>query len=881
MTVFILVDFFKNKKVAIALAALGLISSPALYAAVTPSNPFHAMWNCKPVSGKWVCQTETTTDLDLYNKKLSDTKRRKAVSHALGWIPDTSGLQSTCTTCGGHYYFPGFPVPKDANASISQVPSNIHSDGGSYQVNGETILKGHVFVAQPGRRLHADSARIYQSKTQKVQKIEAHGHLKIRQPQILVLANKLNADLFSHKAKAQDVHYLIKLTPGFAGTIPGDQNFTGYAHGYAKSVNQKSKNIFDFYHATYATCPPDSKTWVLHGNHIELNNTKGRGYAYNTWLTVHDIPVFYTPYFSFPISNKRQSGFLYGSIGQNSGGGIYVSAPYYFNLAPNYDDTFTPTWYQQRGIFTSNEFRYLTKNTTGQLTTQYINDRKDKKNRGSINYAQNTQISKDWVLNANYNYVSDKNFQSDFGTGGNQQGASLSGLATQANTTVLPSEISLDFNNQNWNWTNTLERFQIVDRSFSYGNRPYNLLPQLTANATYPDLLTPFDFTALTQYTYFQKNPTESETAINGQRLLIDPKISLPMTSSYGFITPALTMNISDYNIENNHSTAALSTQFPNNQISNTIPQFDIDTGVYFVRNFKFLGSGYSQTLEPHFMYLYTPYEDQNNIPDFDTSPISFNYDQLFSLNRFSGYDRIGDTDQFTYALNSTIDNANGTQVISAGIGQIYYAKKRNVTLCYPSTSCVITEDPNYNKDTSPIAGFINYNYNQNWHVQFSEAYNTHTKSLQYQTYNLQYLADPKHIFNVGYSLNRQDYSLLTREQIVDGTAPPESSQLNTSSIWKFTPVWHVIGAWDYSVNKKKTISEFGALEYNQCCWALRLGIYRYLLTNDPNNPSDLSGNLKNTYMLQLVLKGLGGIGPSSLSTLAKQIPGYSKKSGF
>ena len=406
-------------------------------------------------------------------------------------------------------------------------------------------------------------------------------------------------------------------------------------------------------------------------------------------------------------------------------------------------------------------------------------------------------------------------------------------------------------------------------------------MPQFSATGAYPNLLSPFDLSVLTQFTYFQKSPTNTEKAVNGQRFIFNPKIALPMTTSYSFVTPSVIFNMSNYHLQNNQYTPSLATQYPNDQVSEVIPQFALDSGLYFERNFSLLGQKYHQSLEPHVMYLFTPFESQSDIPDFDTSPVSFDYDQLFALNRFSGYDRIGDTNQLTYALSSTVDDHNGAQVLSAGVGQIHYFRKRNVTLCYPGDTCIVSENPNYDRNSSHIAGFINYNYNQNWHFQFSEAYNTHTSSLQYQNYNLQYLADPRHVFNVGYSLNRQDYALLTRQQILDGNAPPKSAQLNLSSIWKFTPMWHALGAWNYSTDKQKTISEFGAIELNECSWAFRFGIYRYLLTSDPNNPSDLSGHLRNTFMFQFIFKGLGGIGPSSLETLAQQIPGYSKQSGF
>ena len=449
------------------------------------------------------------------------------------------------------------------------------------------------------------------------------------------------------------------------------------------------------------------------------------------------------------------------------------------------------------------------------------------------------------------------------------------GLATQNNVAIVPRDLNLNYADAHWNWQNNLTQYQVVDRSFSIGNRPYNLLPQSTLIGTFsaiPDGASPFDLNFFGQFTSFQKDASETETAVNGQRLLINPKISLPLTTSYGFVTPGITLNNSSYSLQN----ITGSPQYTSNQITNVIPQLDVETGVYLDRDFKFLGKNYSQTLEPHVMYLFTPDVNQNNIPSFDTAPTGFDYSQLFAFNRFSGHDRIGDTNQISYALQSAVNNASGAQLFQVGVGQIYYFRNRHTTLCYPSSTCIVTENPNYSEDTSPIASEGSVNLNNSWSLNASVAFNTHTKIMSYQSYGAQYLPDPRHVFNINYVVNQQDYSLLTQDQILQGLTPPKSEQLTTSAIWKFTPVWHVLADWDYSINHQKTVSEFAALEYNECCFAIQLGIYRYLLTDNPNNPSDLSGSLQTSFVGQIVLKGLGGIGENNFEQLATQIPGYS-----
>ena len=64
-----------------------------------------------------------------------------------------------------------------------------------------------------------------------------------------------------------------------------------------------------------------------------------RGHSYNMLLKYKNIPIFYSPFISYPLTDKRQSGILTPSFGSSGDSGTALSVPYYFNLAKNYDAT--------------------------------------------------------------------------------------------------------------------------------------------------------------------------------------------------------------------------------------------------------------------------------------------------------------------------------------------------------------------------------------------------------------------------------------------------------------------------------------------------------------------------------------------------------------
>ena len=152
------------------------------------------------------------------------------------------------------------------------------------------------------------------------------------------------------------------------------------------------------------------------------------------------MPVLYAPYFNFPIDDCRQSGFLFPTYSTSSINGVGIGLPYYWNIAPNYDDTITPRIYTESGFQLSNQFRYLTPSSNGTFTLSYLPDDRafaefqnqaktdflgnvalprledDNDYRGFISWQDSTQINDNWSLSVNYTRVSDDYYLEDYVT---------------------------------------------------------------------------------------------------------------------------------------------------------------------------------------------------------------------------------------------------------------------------------------------------------------------------------------------------------------------------------------------------------------------------------------------------------------------------------
>ena len=857
----------------LSVAIIAALSYSGAYGVKLVANPYHRNWQCDADHGQWVCHQTRQLDSAIYNPHASEDVRKAALASALGWVSDNSNSPDNCAVCGGHYYEPKTPASMHsiADSSTQVIPGHTN-----YKVHGALELSDGVVVTQPGRKLYANTAIIYPNlSTGKLEKIHASGNIRLRQPQQLLLARRLDANLVNHQADMQDAHYLIQVSPD---GVPGnenyyDPNFTGYAHGYAASGKQLNQNQYILHDATYSTCPPTQDTWKLQASEIDLNQTTGRGEAYNTVLKIHGIPVFYSPYFNFPINNQRKTGFLYGSASYSNNNGAELYVPYYLNLAPNYDDLLGLNYYSKRGILWRNTFRYLTQSSSGEIEGGYIyKDDKTKQNRYRFAATNTTNLTDNLTFHGVYNRVSDQNYLGDF---------SQSNNAIASNTVLLPRQAGMTYSNAHWNVNGLVSTYQIVNQSLSVTNRPYERLPQFTVQGQYPYLLHPLTLSMRASYSNFIKDAAlNSIKPVNGQRFYAQPTIGLNFFRTYGYLRPSVSLSATQYQL--NHY---IDSGFPDKNISRTLPIVAIDSALFFNRDLSLWGNHYSQTLEPRLYYLYVPYRNQNNIPIFDSSISTFNLQQMFSTNRFTGEDRIGNNNRLSAALYTTLNNAKGQQIFSGAIGQAVYFTQRRNSICGQGTDnnqCIENEDPDYRNRLSDLVAQGSVKLYGSWYINSQTNYSYHRRQIDYFSSGLGYRPDPQHLFNISYEINQFDYGLLSNEQILSGNKPPKLSQINTSFLWKLTPNWSAVASWDYSINNDRTISEFGGLQYDSCCWAIRFLAYRYISNSDPNEPQNLNGPTDTAYMVQFELKGLGSTSSSQLNSLVATIPGYNTKySGF
>ncbi len=816
-------------------------------------------------------------------------KARSADYSHLDWVPrdqlTPAQLAEAGPYCSGAYIEPTRPGMDDTTPK-DESPTFIGAKVSRYQQEQQiATLAGDVVMRQGSMQVEADEANLYQAENRG----ELSGNVKIRDNGSLVVGDHADIQLDTGEAKVDNAEYVMHKS-----RIRGNAL-------YAKRAENAIIRLKD---GTYTTCEPNSNAWQLKGNNITLNPATGFGTATNVTLRVKDVPVLYTPYIYFPIDDRRQSGFLPPSFSTSSDTGFMLVTPYYFNLAPNYDATLYPRYMAKRGLLMEGEFRYLTKSSEGQFGGAWLNDEEDERKRQSdykekrwlINWQHKGGLDERLMTEVDYTDISDPYYFQDLES--DQIGVQSTDYVNQRGT--------LTYRGGDYTARLNLQAYKLATISKI---TPYDRLPQITFNGKLPYKPGGLVFGYNTEFVRFDRdlrhgnfvdengNPElrYDERVVglaraNGDRVTLAPSVSLPMSTSYGFLKPSVKFIHTSYDLDldqRGKNTLAADEQFSSSQNRN-VPILSVDSGLYFDRDTQWFGTNYRQTLEPRLYYLNVPYKDQTDIPVFDTGESTFSYSSLFRENRFSGSDRIGDENKLSLGITNRWIEENGFERQRFSIGQAFYFKDRKVQL--PRIDWRTREDAK--ADVSPYALEHEYRFNRDWRLNSNFNWDPDSRSTRSGStmFHYQPADNVNKIVNLGYRYRNDTvrYNQSTGQWQVGGgdygtPGTPnyvkdyyKIQQHDFSVMWPIVPQWTAIARWQHDYNRNRTLEAMGGFEYDNCCWKLRL-INRYWIDYDEFS-QDAPSNEKGDHgiFLQIVLKGLGGVVGKKVETfLDEGIQGY------
>ncbi|MCH9003805.1 MAG: LPS assembly protein LptD [Proteobacteria bacterium] len=578
-------------------------------------------------------------------------------------------------------------------------------------------------------------------------------------------------------------------------------------------INQDGKLTFEG--VEYTTCPPGSEDWLMQGRSIELDTRKGVGTARGMKLKFKGIPILYAPYLSFPIGDARKSGVLTPEIGSSGRSGNELRVPWYWNIAPNYDATITPRLLTSRGLQIATEFRYLTERSEGLVVVDYLpDDDIIDAARHQIRFEHRTWFGNGWRNQISLRDVSDSQYYEDLG-----------GSLSISSITHLNRSLRFDYYSDNFSVMGQLQDYQTIDDAILDFDEPYRRIPQILVNGRWT---TPFGlrFGINGEIVNFDR-----DVGVTGWRINASPKLDLPVSKPGWFINPAIAFDYTRYDLKD---------RLPGEPTDPTrsVPIASLDTGLILERTMN--NSNRIQTIEPRLLYVHIPQRDQDGLPVFDTIAPDINLVQLYRKNRYLGIDRIGDTDHISAGITSRIlDTSTGRELLSATIGQTRYFSDRTVAL--PGAPMTSTE-------TSDYIAQLRFLLFKNVDFDFGHQWGSDTTKSEAR---IQYRPATNKVLNLAYRFRRDSL---------------EQGDLSWS--WPLSTRWNFVGRYNYSIRDEEVLEQFFGLEYESCCWGLRLVSRRYISKRD--------GTRDSSFGLQLVLKGMMSVGTAADRLLERGILGYS-----
>ena len=764
------------------------------------------------------------------NPVMAQDNSAPAQAHPLDWV-DIDQVprelrDDQCINCEGRYIDP----LRDADQSTPPEQADLNARTDSTELRENTVtFQGGVEANQGYRHIRADEASFDRVERSAV----LEGNITLREPGVLLRGERARIFAKTGEASVEQSQFALH---------------EQHLHGNATLLERDKDGILHIHGGELSFCAPGEDDWRIRADELELDVEDGLGVARGARVDLSGIPVFYSPWLQFPLDDRRRTGLLWPDIGSDTRGGIDISAPVYFNLAPNYDLLYTPRYIEERGINHEGKARYLNPligewmlggafmDNDKRYEDEYPSDRNY--DRWLAVVKQNGLFNQRWRSQIDYSKASDVNYMKDLET---------SSLDSKRETALLQYG-AMDYLGDRWLASVEVQQFQSLADDI---NNDYKKLPQITGRYR-PDG-TPFEIDPifLAQYSTFDSD----DERVTGNRLYTEAGLAYPMLWTYGFLRPTAKYRFLKYDL-NQHE------NFEDNNPDAGAALVNLDGGLYFDRSTTLFGNSILQTLEPRLYYLYSEYDEQTDQPDFDSAELTFTYNQLFRDTRFSGRDRIDDANQVSVGLTTRfIDEEDGREEFSASIGQIFYLRDRKVRLK--------AEDEALEAGGSELAAEATYYPNKRLSARTSLIWDPYSDRMNSGNFFASYTRENGSIFNLGYTYRRPLTTVVT-----------EQSATEQAHVSFYTPAgrnWRLFAAMNYSVEANTSVEDMFGVEYDSCCWKVRLLYLRYYDNASGENPdfNDPLLEREDSTQIQIVLKGMGGFGSRASSIMEDMIRGF------
>jgi len=694
----------------------------------------------------------------------------------------------------------GIPEVVDSTIRISSLQASIQQD----QI---ALFNGSVILVDKSQKIVADQLSFNRLKMQ----IEAIGNIHYQGKQINIFANTLSASKIDKSTEMTAASYQLDGNPG---------------HGTAAKLSINSDGMLSLVDSTFTTCLQEVPDWQIKASEINLSSKGDFGEAYHAQFRVLDVPILYVPYFSFPISKERLTGFLYPELSTSSNLGVEFSAPFYWNIAENYDATITPRYMSDRGTQLQTEFRYLMDQQSGKIDLEYLNNDKKIKTNDDPRYLARFQhvgtFSEDFRAYIDYTTISDDNYLVDIGS-----------KQYNSNDAYLYQIGELAYFGEQWQAKLQLQDFEVLG-----DHQPsYKTLPHIELSAQQPLNFLSGQFELYSEMTSFEASEKDQ---VEANRYHVEAGFTFPITRPAWFLNSEVKLMHTYYQQDNITAGSSLE-----ETVERTLPKVRIHAGVNFDRQLLAFGQSYRHTLEPQLQYLYVPDKDQSNIGLYDTTILQDDFHGIFRDTRYSGLDRIAAANQFTWGITSRLLDEENLEIVRVSLGRIQYLGENNTDL---ANDALLTDNGGIDNKQSSVAADLFYRINHQWQVSGDIQYNTLEDFTNKGQVNIDYQINKYNLIQLNHRYTRN----------VSGDSLEQASLLTSIAI---NENWAFVGRLTQDLQQDRSLESYAGFQYESCCWAVRIAYQRHINSNldAASFVSDGREEFDTGISIKLIIKGLDG----------------------
>jgi LPS-assembly protein len=447
----------------------------------------------------------------------------------------------------------------------------------------------------------------------------------------------------------------------------------------AEKAEYKSTQTSIFKNARYTPCPfckTKNPQWQIKARKATYIPKETITFNHSIF-EVYGVPVFYTPYFqTFAPDAPPKSGFLLPKKYQyNKVYGHSITVPIYYRIADNMDLLYNPMITSTQGPLHQAKYRHLTPNGYYELEGNYLQPRNN--NSISVKHLYHVKgqgkntLNEHFFVKAKLDKVSDKSYLPNY---------------WNINENYLTSDANLTYHNHRD--YGTLNSFYFQDLRTD----PNNLNnPTILPLADYHKELFYNDnkFSINTNAVHLLRKAAQLNTKRFSSELAWDKEITA-RNNRFSFIQRfrASVFNFSNQNIfKNQHTTQQ------KRELTVIAPESEIKWSYPLVS----LKDSYSLYVSPIINLIAAPNSSKNSkIVNEDSQTLELSDTNLFSNDRYAGYDQIEYGNRANYGINA--DLFTGDYHYNFVVGQVARQKKSKD---YPVNSGL------YNKNFSDYVGHL------------------------------------------------------------------------------------------------------------------------------------------------------------------------------